>query len=139
MISGRPTGSSVPRYPVKRHVGCGRFKGQTIRSSPGTAGTILRGNSGIGLAKIGPDGGCLVSTVLGGTGGENPDGIQVDAAGRILLVTETNSTDFPLPPGVAHQPASGTWTEVTRTGTLTADQPRSSPTPFHRPIGASTR
>lgn len=75
--------------------------------TPGTAGTALKGNSDIGLAKIGPDGGRLMSTVLGGTGGENPDGIQVDAAGRIILVTETNSTDFPLPPGVAHQPANG--------------------------------
>ncbi len=73
----------------------------------GTIGNALKGFSDIGLAKIGLDGGRMMSTIIGGSGGENPDGIYVDAAGRIILVTESNSTDFPIPPGVAHQSSSG--------------------------------
>jgi hypothetical protein len=75
--------------------------------TPGTIGSGLRGASDIGLAKIGLDGRRILSTVLGGAGGENPDGIHIDDAGRIVLVAESNSTDFPVPAGVAHQPASG--------------------------------
>jgi hypothetical protein len=59
------------------------------------------------LAKIGLDGRRISSTVLGGAGGENPDGIHVDDSGRIVLVAESNSIDFPVPSGAAHQPSSG--------------------------------
>lgn len=75
--------------------------------TPGTLGAGLRGASDIGLARIGLDGRRISSTVLGGAGGENPDGIQIDADGRIVLVAESNSADFPVPSGVAHQRANG--------------------------------
>jgi len=73
----------------------------------GALGSVLKGASDIGLAKIGLDGRRISSALLGGAGGENPDGIHIDADGRVLLVAESNSTDFPVPPGVAHQRANG--------------------------------
>lgn len=81
--------------------------------TPGTLGSGLRGASDIGLAIIGLDGRRMFSTVLGGSGGENPDGIHIDVDGRIVLVAESNSTDFPVPSSVAHQRANrGSWDGV---------------------------
>jgi len=72
----------------------------------GTVGTTLKGPSDIGIAKIGQDGGRMVSTLLGGTGNDGIDGLRVDEAGRIILVGEGNSTDFPVTTG-AFQTTSG--------------------------------
>ncbi len=57
----------------------------------------LGGGSDIAIVKIAADSGVIVrSTVIGGSSGENPDGVYVDANGRIFIVAETKSTDFPM-------------------------------------------
>ena len=73
--------------------------------TPGTVGTTRKGTNDFGIAKIGLDGGRLLSTFVGGTGTESPDGISVDAAGRIFVTGLTSSTDFPVTAGTAPQPS----------------------------------
>jgi len=55
------------------------------------------------VAKITPTGGLAACTYLGGTGNENPQGIDVDSAGNILLLGDTQSGNFPVTPATAHQ------------------------------------
>ncbi len=81
------TGTRSPDFPV----------------TAGTFSTVLNGGADIGVTKIGSQGQVIASTLIGGTGGENPDGIYVDATGRIVVVGETSSTDFPVTTGTAHQ------------------------------------
>ncbi len=76
-------------------------------TTPGTVGTVLQGNSDIGIAKIGTDGRVIASTLVGGSGSENPDGIYVDSQGRIVVVAESNSTNFPITSATAFQTTGG--------------------------------
>lgn len=64
----------------------------------GTVGTTRQGTADIAIAKIdGTTGARTFSTYVGGNGSENPDGVYVDAnTGRIFVVAETNSTNFPI-------------------------------------------
>jgi hypothetical protein len=49
------------------------------------------------IAKLNPSGSALVySTYLGGSGMEEPGGIQVDSGGRAVIVGSTTSNDFPM-------------------------------------------
>lgn len=48
------------------------------------------------LSRLGPDGGLLASTYLGGSGFDEATAIAVDRAGLIYLLGATNSPDFPL-------------------------------------------
>lgn len=82
-------------------------KSTDFPTTPGTIGTTLKGPSDIGIAKIGTNGQRIVSTYVGGTGGENPDGIYVDSEGRIVVVAESNSTDFPITAATAFQTTNG--------------------------------
>lgn len=52
----------------------------------------------IGITRFNAAGARVASAVVGGSGGENPDGIYVDAAGRIVISGETSSTNFPVTP-----------------------------------------
>ncbi|NNF37760.1 MAG: hypothetical protein HKN71_03780 [Gemmatimonadetes bacterium] len=60
------------------------------------------------LAIMSPDGGALLaSTYLGGSGLERPAyGMEVAPDGDVILVSGSNSTDFPVTPG-AYQPTPG--------------------------------
>ncbi len=63
------------------------------------------------VAKLTPDGAALVySTYLGGSLPEDIYGIAVAADGSVVVVGSTNSTDFPVTPGVIqpnHAPGNG--------------------------------
>jgi hypothetical protein len=78
-------------------------KSSNFPATPGSIGTSLKGPSDIGIAKIGTNGQRIASTYIGGTGGENPDGIYVDSQGRIVVVGESSSTNFPITPATAFQ------------------------------------
>lgn len=82
-------------------------KSSNFPATPGTIGTVLKGPSDIGIAKIGTNGQRIASTYIGGNGGENPDGIYVDSQGRIVVVGESSSTNFPITTATAFQSASG--------------------------------
>jgi len=83
-----PTGS--PEYPTTK----GAFQ-KTFRG----------GNTDWAITKLSPTGALLASTFVGGSAGENADGVYVDAAGNVFVAGETQSTDFPVTPG-AYQPVS---------------------------------
>jgi hypothetical protein len=78
-----------------------------LPATPGSIGTTLRGPSDIGVAIISTNGERIASTYIGGTGGENPDGIYVTSQGSIVVVGESNSSNFPITPATAFQSASG--------------------------------
>ncbi len=82
-------------------------KSSNFPATPGSVGTSLKGASDIGIAKIGTNGQRIASTYIGGTGGENPDGIYVDSQGRIVVVGESSSTNFPITAATAFQSVSG--------------------------------
>ena len=65
-----------------------------------TTGTnVLKGaNDGL-IVKLGPNGQKLAARLLGGTGGENPDGIYIGTDGRVYISGETSATDFPVTAG----------------------------------------
>ncbi len=64
-----------------------------LNQTAGTAGNV-------GVMRFDDNGARIASAVIGGaTGGENPDGIYVDATGRIFISGETSSTDFPVTAG----------------------------------------
>ena len=64
--------------------------------TPGALNSVTRGLSDIGIVKFSAGGARVQSAVVGGAGGENPDGMYVDASGRVFLSFETNSTNFPV-------------------------------------------
>jgi len=74
-----PTASS--NYPITR----GAFQ----RSHRG-------GDTDWAISKLSPTGTLLASTLVGGSGSENADGIYVDAAGNVFVTGETQSADFPV-------------------------------------------
>jgi len=68
---------------------------------PTTEGAYDRTRSGrndIAIVKFSPTGALLRSTLIGGSGSENPDGIYADASGNVFFVGETSSKDFPITP-----------------------------------------
>jgi hypothetical protein len=70
-------------------------------------------NGDVFVAKLNPSGSALVySTYLGGSGDDNAYGIVVDdATGDVYLTGGTNSSNFPVTPGV-YQPSSGGLTDL---------------------------
>jgi hypothetical protein len=66
---------------------------------PTTAGAHDRTRDGpldIALVKLGPAGQLIHSTLIGGSAGENADGIDVDATGQVFFAGVTSSPDFPV-------------------------------------------
>jgi hypothetical protein len=56
----------------------------------------LRGNENPFVTRLNPAGSALVySTYLGGSGGDEGDGIAVDSSGNVYVIGVTASTDFP--------------------------------------------
>jgi hypothetical protein len=52
-----------------------------------------------GIVKLGPRGELLAGTLLGGNGGDNPDGIRIDRGGNLVSFGHTTSPDFPVTGG----------------------------------------
>jgi hypothetical protein len=70
-----------------------------FRSSfPTTRGAIQRTHKGgkvdWGIVKLSPTGALLAGTLLGGSGGDNPDGIRIGPQGNLVLFGQTGSADF---------------------------------------------
>jgi len=69
-------------------------------SFPTTPGAIQRtyggGNVDWGIVKLSPTGALLAGTLLGGSGGDNPDGIRIDSQGNLVLFGQTGSANFPV-------------------------------------------
>lgn len=60
-----------------------------LNITSGTAGNI-------GITRFDAAGARVASAVVGGSGGENPDGIYIDGSGRIFIAGETSGTNFPV-------------------------------------------
>ena len=68
---------------------------------PVTAGAFSHtraGKNDIAIVKLSPTGALLQSTLVGGSGEENADGIYVDEDGSVFFAGETSSADFPTTP-----------------------------------------
>jgi uncharacterized protein (TIGR03437 family) len=66
------------------------------------------GHTMITVSKFSPDGSKLIySTFIGGSGGDSPGAIAVDAAGNAYLAGTSASTDFPLVNSILPVSASG--------------------------------
>jgi hypothetical protein len=67
---------------------------------PTTQGAFQRafrgGNTDWAVTKLSPTGALLASTFIGGSEGENADGVYVDALGNVFITGETQSGDFPV-------------------------------------------
>ena len=57
--------------------------------------------------KLSPTGALLAGTLLGGSAGDNPDGIRIDPDGNLVLFGQTGSADFPVSSN-AYQSTKGT-------------------------------
>lgn len=69
-------------------------------TSPGALQRTWKGVSDGFVTKLNPAGSALVySTLLGGSGLEQPWGIAVDPQGNVYVAGETQSADFPVTPG----------------------------------------
>jgi uncharacterized repeat protein (TIGR01451 family) len=69
---------------------------------PTTPGAFQRTSGGsfdIAVSKFSPTGTLIASTLIGGNGGENPDGIYADASGNVYVSGQTDSTNFPITTG----------------------------------------
>ncbi len=75
--------------------------------TPGALNSATRGGNDIAIVKFNGSGARILSAVIGGSGGENPDGIYVDANGRVFIAFETSSTNFPTTPGAFDLTANG--------------------------------
>jgi len=76
---------------------------------PTTAGAVqgtCGGKVDWGIVKLSPTGALLAGTLLGGSAGDNPDGIRIDPQGNLVLFGQTGSADFPISRG-AYQPTKG--------------------------------
>jgi len=66
-------------------------------TTPGAIQTTFGGGKvDWGIVKLSPTGALLAATLLGGKGGDNPDGIRVDSEGNLVLFGQTNSANFPV-------------------------------------------
>lgn len=89
-----PTGS--PNYPVTEGAFQQAFGG---------------GGTDWAITKLSTSGALLGSTLIGGSGSENPDGIYIGTEGRVFVTGETQSADFPLTAG-AYQNQKNAGTEA---------------------------
>ncbi|MEZ0388099.1 MAG: hypothetical protein ACAI34_13590, partial [Verrucomicrobium sp.] len=77
---------------------------------PITSGAVnspTRGANDIAIVKFNENGTRVLSAVVGGSGSENPDGIYLDAVGRVYISFETSSTNFPVTAGAYDLTANG--------------------------------
>lgn len=75
--------------------------------SSGAVNSPTRGGNDIAVVRFNAAGARVLSAVIGGSGGENPDGIYVDASGRVFISFETSSTNFPVTAGAYDLTANG--------------------------------
>jgi len=78
-------------------------------SFPKTRSSVQKTHAGgvdWGIVKLSPSGSLAAATLLGGSGGDNSDGIRIDSEGNLVLFGQTNSADFPVTPD-AYQPIKG--------------------------------
>jgi hypothetical protein len=69
-------------------------------TTPGSFQTSYHGNGDAFVTKLNPLGtGLAYSTYLGGSSGDNSQGIALDFGGNVYLTGFTTSTDFPTTPG----------------------------------------
>jgi hypothetical protein len=69
-------------------------------TTPGAYDTSFNGIHDVVVAKLSPDGKTLeYSSFIGGTEGDYPNGIAVDAGGASYVAGSTRSSDFPTTPG----------------------------------------
>lgn len=67
-------------------------------SFPTTPGAIRRTAAGkvdCGIVKLSPKGALLAATLLGGSAGDNPDGLRIGPEGNLIVFGQTGSQDFP--------------------------------------------
>jgi hypothetical protein len=64
-------------------------------TTPGAFQRTISGGVDWGIAKFSPTGSLISSTIIGGSGFDNPDGIYVDNVGNVFIAGETQSTNFP--------------------------------------------
>ncbi len=78
---------------------------------PVTSGVLqpnLKGNGDIPLAQFGADDGALLGcTYLGGSGGENVQGIAIGRDGKVIVGGGTSSVDYPVTPNGAQTETTG--------------------------------
>ncbi|MCZ6690932.1 MAG: SBBP repeat-containing protein [Planctomycetota bacterium] len=68
--------------------------------TPGAFDTTYGGNFDIFVAKVDPTGSSIgYATYLGGSDKEEPRSLAVNAAGEVLVIGYTRSSDFPVTPG----------------------------------------
>lgn len=73
----------------------------------GALNSATRGGNDIGVVKFNSSGARVLSAVIGGSGGENSDGIYVGATGRVFVSFETSSTNFPTTAAAYDSTANG--------------------------------
>ncbi len=76
-------------------------------TTPGAFQSARSGTNDWGVVKLSPTGALVASTLIGGNGNENADGIYVDGSGNVYISGQTDSTDFPITPATAFQAVSG--------------------------------
>ena len=101
-VTGGTTSSNFPTTPgVLQPI----YAGDNILGNQSVIGDVF-------VTKLSPSGSTAIySTYLGGAGGDNAYAIAVDAANDVYLTGATNSSDFPVTPGV-YQPTSGGLNDV---------------------------
>jgi len=66
---------------------------------PVTRGAVQRNHAGgvdWGIVKLSPTGALAAGTLLGGSEGDNSDGLRIDVDGNLVLFGQTGSADFPV-------------------------------------------
>jgi hypothetical protein len=93
--------------------------GRVERDFPTTRSAYSRtykGNGDAFVAKLSPDGSTLTaSTMLGGTGSEEPWDVAVDPALNVFVLGSTTSVDYPTTPGAFRTTSRCTTTDCTDT------------------------
>lgn len=75
------------------------YSGIGFPTTPGTLASTPIGSGDTAISKFSPSGSLLWSTYLGGSAGDDPGDMFVDATGQVTVCGNSNSTDFPTTPG----------------------------------------
>jgi len=78
----------------------------TFPTTEGAVQPTLAGDADWGIVKLSPTGSLLAATMLGGSSGDNCDGIRIGPRGNLILFGQSSSADFPTTPD-AVQPTKG--------------------------------